>query len=178
MIINRKIKNGNNEYLIKKLLQEDESDLQELNERCLDYYYIVEGRKPIASAAYEILNELPPGKEMKDKFVLGVYNNESKMIAVIDIIKDYKVEKEWAIGLLMIDLDERGKRLGTKLHDFLIEWVSDYQTKSFRIGVVEENINALGFWRKLGYSEIDRINMKLGNKDNVIIVMKYNIVQI
>lgn len=173
MSLNKMIKNGSHEFLVKVLSSEDESDLQKLNERCTDYYSIVEGRLPTDKAAYEILNDLPPNKEMKDKFVFGVYDCNSDLIAVIDIIRDYKIEREWAIGLMMIDPRERGKGLGSKLHHFLKEWVSDYQAQSFRIGVVEDNLNAIHFWSKLGYKEIDRVNMKLGNKDNIVIVMKY-----
>ena len=174
MSFKRKIKIGGREYLIKELSAEDGDSLQKLCERCVDYYEIVEGRLPPKSAGYEILNDLPPNKEMKDKFVLGAYDN-SNLIAVIDIIRDYKKEKEWTIGLMMIDPFFRGKGLGFKLHNFLIEWVSDYQVESFRIGVVDENGNALNIWQRLGYQEIDRVTMKLGNKDKVVIVMKYNI---
>ncbi len=171
----RKIKIGSMEYLIKQLVSEDESDLQKLSERCNDYYQIVEGIEPTKNAAHEILYELPPNKEMKDKFVLGVYDSHANLIAVIDIIKGYKTEKEWMIGLMMIDPNERGKGLGRELHHFLIDWVSDYQAETFRIGVVEDNRNAFNFWSKLGYKEIDRVNLKLGNKDNVVIVMRYDL---
>lgn len=175
MNFKKEIKNGSSEYLIKELHQEDERDLQILNEKCIDYYMNIEGRQSIISTGRELLNELPPNKKLRDKFVFGVYNNNYNLIAVIDIIKDYKIEKEWTIGLMLIDPSERGKGLGSILHNFLIELVSDYHASKFRLGVVEENQMALNFWTKLGYKEIDRVIIKLGNKDKNVIVMNYYI---
>jgi len=176
MRFNKNFFNDSNEYLIKELSLIDIDSLQKLCERCADYFEIVEGRYPTENAGYEILTELPPNMEMKDKFVLGVYDNHSSLISVVDIVKGYKVEREWALGLMMIDPLVRGKGLGNKLHNLLLEWVAEYKAESIRIGVVEENKNALFFWKKLGYKEIDRVTMTLGNKENTVIVMKYNIV--
>lgn len=175
MNFTRRFNFNNSEYFINELTLEDVDSLQELCERCVDYYEIVEGRDPTENTGYEILTELPPNKQMKDKYVLGVYDNNSRLISVIDIVRGFKVEKEWALGLMMIDPIARGKGLGTKLHNFLLEWLAEYQAESIRIGVVEENKNALSFWKKLGYKEIDRVTMELGNKENTVIVMKYNI---
>lgn len=166
---------NNSEYFIKELTLDDVDSLQELCERCVDYYEIVEGRDPTENTGYEILTELPPNKLMKDKYVLGVYDNNASLISIIDIVKDYKVEREWALGLMLIDPLLRGKGLGRKLHNLLLEMIAEYKAESIRIGVVEENKNALIFWKNLGYKEIDRVTMELGNKENTVIVMKYNI---
>lgn len=175
MNFTRRFNFNNSEYLINELTLEDVDSLQELCERCVDYYEIVEGRDPTENTGYDILTELPPNKEMKDKHVLGVYDNNSSLISIIDIVKDYKAEREWALGLMLIDPILRGKGLGRKLHNLILEMIVEYQAESIRIGVVEENKNALSFWKKLGYKEIDRVTMELGTKENTVIVMKYNI---
>lgn len=173
MSFERKIQNGNKEYTIRQLSIKDEKDVQQLCEHCSDFFMIVEGRLPQKNAGYEILTELPPNKDVKDKFVFGIYNDDSNLIAAIDLIRNFKIEKEWTLGLMMIDTSERGKGLGKRLHGFVKEWTSIFQAHSLRIGVVSDNQSAYKFWSSLGYTEVDRISMKFGEKDNIVIVMNY-----
>lgn len=173
MNFNKTIKNANSEYLIRQLNYQNEEELQILNEKCADYFILIEGRQSIDGIGHELLNELPPDKTLRDKLVFGVYKDGVNLIAVIDIIKDYKLEKEWTIGLLLIDPSERDKGLGSTIHNFLVDLLAAYQANTFRIGVVVENQRALNFWAKLGYQEIDRVNIKVGNRDRKVIVMNY-----
>jgi ribosomal protein S18 acetylase RimI-like enzyme len=167
----RKFKLLENDYFIRILGAEDEETLQHLCERCMDYYEIVEGRLPEKDAGHEILNDLPPAKEFKDKHVLGCFNENNILIAVIDIIADYPDQGEWIIGLLMIDPKERGRGLGKVLHEFIKSYVLMHKADKLRIGVVLENIKAYSFWKSLGYYKIKRVNMRCGNKDNDVVVM-------
>ena len=175
MNIESKFKLLENDYFIKLLGTEDEEIVQHLCERCIDYYEIVEGSLPEKDAGLEILNDLPPGWESKDKHVFGCFNEHNLLIAVIDIIADYPHKGEWIIGLLMIDPKERGKGLGRVLHEFIKDYVLMYKADKLRIGVVQENTNATGFWKSLGYDEIKRVNMRNGIKDNVVVVMNLRV---
>ncbi|MBE7720685.1 MAG: GNAT family N-acetyltransferase [Lacrimispora celerecrescens] len=162
---------GQQEYNIRLLSGDDETDLQDLCQRCSDYFELIEGRPPEKDAANSILFDLPPGKEPKDKYVFGIYKEKGALIGVIDIVKDYKVPGEWIIGLLMIDQKERAKRLGRTLHDLIKTWVSQEHGAALRIGVVEENKGAYKFWEKMGYAELDRVKKNYGNKDQTVIIM-------
>lgn len=161
---------GHSEYNIRLLSGDDEISIQDLCERCSDFFELIEGRTPEKDAGHSILSDLPPGKELKDKYVFGVYK-EDFLIAVIDIIKDYKVTGEWIIGLLMIDPNERGNGLGRKLHDLIKTWVSEEHGKALRIGVVEENHGGYKFWCEMGYFEVDRVKITYGNKEHTVIIM-------
>jgi GNAT superfamily N-acetyltransferase len=173
MDLNQKIQHRNRDYYIRKLSIEDSGEVQRLCERCSDFYMLTEGGPPQRNEGYNILTELPPKKELKDKFVFGIYDDECCLIAVIDLVRDYKAKNEWMLGLFMIDPCERGKGLGKRLHEFTKQWVSSSQGDKLRIGVVEDNLNALKFWSGLGYTEIDRVKLTLGSKVNTIIVMNY-----
>jgi GNAT superfamily N-acetyltransferase len=166
-----KIKLPTKDYSIRVLRSQDEEIVQLLCERCLDYFEIVEGRPPEKDAGHEILNDLPEGKDFKDKHVFGCFNESDKLIAVVDIIEDYPVKGEWIIGLLMIDPEERGKGLGKALHEYIRDYVLVNGADKLRIGVVEGNEKAYRFWSALGYYEVKRITMKNGNKDNIVVVM-------
>ena len=167
------VTNLDNEYSIKILSKEDENKVQELCEKCSDFFMLIEGRLPEKNAGYEILNDLPPKKELKDKYVFGVYKDSTYLVAVVDFVKDYKIIGEWLIGLLMIDPSERGKGLGERIHDFLKNTVMEFHAHKLRIGVVEENHRAYNFWIGLGYIEVNRVNVKYGNNHQTVIVMNY-----
>ncbi len=173
MLIKNKIA-GNSEYNIRLLSVDDEIEIQGLYERCSDFSELVESRTPEKDAGRSVLFDLPPGKELKDKYVFGVYK-EDVLISVIDIVKDYKIDGEWIIGLLMIDPSERGNGLGRKLHDIIKAWVSEEQGRLLRIGVVEENHRGHKFWLEMGYVEVDRVKMICGNKEHTVIVMNLDI---
>ncbi len=162
---------GQKEYKIRRLSGENVIEVQSLCERCSDFSELTEGRPPEACAGNDILFDLPLGKELKDKYVFGVFNEKDVLIAVIDLVKDYKVIGEWIIGLLMIDPSERGNGLGRKIHELIMNWVSKEKGRKLRIGVVEENYRGYQFWREMGYFEIDRVKSTYGNKEHTVIVM-------
>jgi ribosomal protein S18 acetylase RimI-like enzyme len=171
MLQEYKINIGNNEYTIRLLSCVDEFSVQALCERCSDFSMLIEGRLPENYAGHEILFDLPPNKDLKDKFVFGAYKENDFLIAIIDLVKDYKVNGEWTLGLMMIDPNERGNGLGRRLHEFAKALVLESKGKSLRIGVVEENKRAYKFWVEMGYTEVNRVKAKYGNKEHVIIVM-------
>lgn len=162
---------GSSEYNIRLLSADNENEVQSLCERCLDFWELTDGRPPEKDAGHSILFDLPPDKELKDKYVIGVYNENNILIAVIDIVKDYKAAGEWMIGLLMIDPGERGNSLGRKLHDLIKGWVREEQGSVLRIGVIKENIRGYKFWCEMGYAEIDRVDRTYGLKEHIVIVM-------
>jgi GNAT superfamily N-acetyltransferase len=164
------------EHYIKLLSKDDMEIVQSFCERCTDYYEIVHGTLPPSNSAEEILIELPPGKDEKDKYVLGVFNSNDLLVGIVDIVKDYPVEKEWIIGLLMIDPSERRIGLASKVHDFLVEWTTCMGAEKLRIAVAEQNVDAMKFWVSLGYKELKRISsVKIGEKENTLIVMNYHL---
>lgn len=171
MLNGKKIIIGNSEYNIRILSGDNENEVQNLCERCSDFSELTDGRPPEKDAGYSILFDLPPDKEMKDKNVFGVYNEVNILVAVIDMVKDYKAVGEWMLGLLMIDPSERGNSLGRKLHDLIKSWVMEEHGSVLRIGVVKENIRGYKFWCEMGYVEVDRVDRTYGLKEHIVIVM-------
>ncbi|MCT4594548.1 MAG: GNAT family N-acetyltransferase [Anaeromicrobium sp.] len=161
------------DYIIKIINSDYEDILQQLCERCSDYFQIERDDCPSINEGYEILNMLPPDKKYSDKFVFGVFNKKSYLVGVVDIVKDYPVKGEYMLGLMLIDPIERGRGLGKKLHHFLIEWSINLEADKLRIGVVEKNYKAYEFWKSRGYEEVKRTKLKHGNKENNVIVMNY-----
>jgi GNAT superfamily N-acetyltransferase len=162
-------------YAVKLLSSSGQADIQSLCERCADFYLMHQGQLPQDDAWYEILFDLPPNKELEDKYVFGVYNKENVLIAIVETIKDYKETGEWIISLMILDPQERGKGLGEKIHEWVKHWIAEKDGNALRLGVIEEHSRGYSFWCKMGYAEIDRVPLRYGEKEHIMIVMKMSI---
>lgn len=140
-----------NDDKIRILKTEDVDDIQSLCMRCFEFSLLVEGALPQADAGQNILTALPPGKEANDKYVFGVYDGPI-LIAVIDLIRNYPRDREWYIGLLMIDPQYRAKHLGTTLTNWILNVVSEHGGHQVKLGVVKDNTAGLAFWKKMGFN--------------------------
>ncbi|HHY64973.1 MAG TPA: GNAT family N-acetyltransferase [Clostridiaceae bacterium] len=162
---------NNKQFAVRLLNSADENLVQDLCERCSDYYLLAEGRLPDKKAGHGILSDLPPGKESSDKFVYGVFNPDNVLVAVADIVRNYREEGEWMLGLLLIDPNERGSGLGRIIHEYIKNMVREQGGVKIRIGVLEDNIRAVKFWTGLGYSEVGRVRLTYGDKEHDVIIM-------
>lgn len=154
---------------------DDIISVDQLCNECEDYFLMVNGAPHTKEDSEEILAALPPEKELKDKFVLGIFYKE-ELIGVIDLIKDYPVIDQWIIGLFLLKEKDRNKGIGKLVHNALIEMVLKDSGKSLTLGVVKENIKGLKFWEDLGYKTIKETDVTLGDKVKKAYVMVMELV--
>lgn len=166
---------NNEKYIIRNLNIKDKNIIQKLCEDCTDYYNIVSGEEPKEDTWKEILEDLPPNKTYEEKYVLGIFKDKN-LVAIVDLVRDYPDKGEWIFGLLLIHPRERRKGLGEKINGLISNMVKDNKGTKLRIGVVEDNSKALNFWRNIGYLEVKRVNLTIGNKENIVIVMNHSVV--
>jgi len=148
------------DYKIKSLTFDKLKSIKILNLKCSDYYILHDGVLPSKKEALEIFSDLPPGKNYEDKFVLGIYKNRNELVGIIDIVKNFPVDGEWMLGLLLIEPEERNNGLGKLIHEALVQWAITLGSKSFRIGVIEDNYKGKKFWGDLGYLKIKEMTRK------------------
>ena len=130
--------------------------LQELFERCTDFHELSEGAPTRPTAGPEELAMLPPGKDLADKFPFGVYAAPGRMVGYLELMRDYPTEHEWWVGLLLFDPAVRRQGLGGRIFRAAAEWVSAQGGSMIRLGVLEQNPDALRFWRRQGFHELHR----------------------
>ncbi|MFB0921548.1 MAG: GNAT family N-acetyltransferase [Oscillospiraceae bacterium] len=167
-MLNITLKDG---YSIRLLTEADRSEVLALCARCGDYYQLHCGVLPAEREVDEIFLDLPDGKGYEDKFVLGVSSAQNKLVGVIDIIRDYPIQGEWMLGLMLLDPAKRGNGLGKAVHSALVEWAKRLGATSFRIGVIEENKNGQAFWAAMGYRKLKEVSMALLEKTHTVDVM-------
>lgn len=89
---------------------------------------------------------IPAGLAYIDLFCIR--NAEGKMVAIIGINKQF-------IEMLFVHPDERGKGFGKQLIQFAIQ-----KYKANKVDVNDQNEQALGFYRKMGFAIIGREEFK------------------
>jgi diamine N-acetyltransferase len=153
--------------------QPDEmSALQSVLEAAPAYFETITGTPPGNAEAQSTYTALPPGKDYDDKRVWGLYSGEA-MIGCADVIRGYPVREKAIIGLLL--LAERWQRRGLGrafallIEKMIAEWP---EIATLRIGVVDRNVGALEFWRKLGYIETGEVKHILAFAGEVIVLEK------
>jgi RimJ/RimL family protein N-acetyltransferase len=160
-------------YRVKHVLPEDIDALQALLENSSDYSQLVTGLPPGPSAAYSLLTECPAGKTPDDKFVIGLSTERQDLIGVLDIIRDYPVQNDWWLGLLL-DPAYRGQGLGQRVFRAFEQWVRQHDARRICLGVVEQNQRAYRFWQTMGFEPVERRPAKqFGKAEHVVIVMAY-----
>ncbi len=166
----------NHEYRIKLITENEINEAFELCKNCADYYLMDTGRLPCKDDVLGIFAELPPQKTLDDKYIVGMFNINDKLVGLMDIVKDYPEKSVWMLGLLLIHTDVRKKGLGKAFYHEVVKLVKNNNGKVVRIGVYEENESALNFWKSIGFREVKRVDIENTNKQvKSVIVMNCSI---
>lgn len=166
------------DFMVKFLDKGDTEVLQELFEECKDFSLLVEGVPPSPNAAQEALYSLPEGKEVCDKFVLGLFDNNNSLLAMIESIRTYPHQQSWWIGLMMVAPDERGRGLGSCFYRAFEDWVLAQDCLQISLGVVEINTLGLRFWKRMGFEVIKKTALRtFGIRNHSVYVLTRKIIE-
>jgi RimJ/RimL family protein N-acetyltransferase len=133
----------------------DADMLQALFERCSEFFVLTEGGAPGPGHAVAELESRAKGKTDEDTFCLGVFRDD-RLVGFVHMTRDYPKPEEWWLGFLILDADVRGGGLGAEVHDALLSWATANGSRVMWLGVLEQNVRAERFWRRMGYRERER----------------------
>ena len=158
-------------YRIVPLSPVDEERILDFLVECEDYQLMESGRSVQPGDALAYLYDLPPMKPLNDKFTFAVEQN-SRIVAILDLMRGYRDCNSWWIGLLLLSPSMRGKGLGRKIVDYLVKNLSALGVHQIQLAVLEENSAGYAFWQKMGFQQIE-INhgRRHGNKIHNLLVM-------
>ena len=152
---------------------EDMPDLQALLERSADFFYLIEGQPPGPDAARSLEIEGPPGWSLKKKILIGVKDQNSSLIAIIEGMRDYPEDGIFWIGLLLIDPFKRSQGLGERIMNGFEGWARAQGARQVRLGVADVNRKAMRFWQRIGFELVSKTGPTfLGQNEHVIYRMK------
>lgn len=157
---------------IKPINRKYEKEVMQVFKANQAYFEIVEGKMPDQSSLEEFFTDIPPGKSLSDKSLFGIFE-ANQLIGVLDLLKNYPDQQTWFLGLLMLS-DHKGKGIGRAVVQFACKEAAQYGAKYLRIGVIEDNVDAMGFWRAMGFVMVKTTQpMQFGQKwSRVHVLMK------
>ncbi|MCB0663672.1 MAG: GNAT family N-acetyltransferase, partial [Saprospiraceae bacterium] len=124
-------------------------------------YFLFQDQRPVDVETVRAFfyGPLPPGKSYEEKVLMGAYF-EDTLIAIFDFLKDWPEEKNWAIGLMVVDEKWRGKGVGKELLTDLGGFFRINSVNKLRLGVLADNQPARSFWfannfNFIGHTELD-----------------------
>jgi len=130
-------------------------ELQSLFDRCADYVEAVSGEPPISTEAEEALSPLPLGENV-EQVAVGIYDRQTALVGFVDMVRDYPMQNDWWLRLLMLDPGVRNRGLGSRIYHACADWIGLEAGRTVWIGVVDENHGAQRFWHRLGFTEVRR----------------------
>ena len=138
-------------YLVQRIQRRDVAEVFELCRKNRLYY---EYCPPFVSeqSIVKDMHQLPPDKQMEDKYYLGYYEGQ-KLIAVLDLIMDYPDQSTAFIGFFMTDVSVQNNGIGSGIIEELCGYLSRAGIAKVRLGWVKGNPQAEHFWRKNGFTE-------------------------
>lgn len=132
----------------------NDSDVPQIYELCKNNRIYYKYCPPFVSeeSICKDMSALPPNKSPEDKFYVGYFDNE-KLIAVLDLIREYPVKDTVFIGFFMVDISAQNKGVGSEIIAELCLCLQKYNYSHVRLGWVEGNKQAESFWHKNGFEE-------------------------
>ena len=136
-------------YKIKKISEEDISDVYNLCKANTKYYEYAK-TEPTKRNLTEVISQLPVGTGPENKYFVGFYDND-KLIAILDLITKYPNVDNAFIGWFMVDVHLQRKGLGSELFADIRSSLKAQGYNHLRLGVIENNVEAINFWTKQGF---------------------------
>jgi GNAT superfamily N-acetyltransferase len=164
-------------YQVRQVSQDDKRLIRKLGERCLEHIELHYGSPPDPEQLIrDLLSDLPPGKELGDKFGLGLFDG-GRLVGGVDVVRDYPEPREWYLGLMLLDPEHRNRGLGAKLLAALVRWLRSQDVDFLRLAVSEHNESGLRFWTRQGFEPVKQVLAEFGNKRSVFHVMRLTLSQ-
>jgi ribosomal protein S18 acetylase RimI-like enzyme len=138
-------------YTVRLAEPNDEPQIQALFESDPDYFRLVQGAPPGPVEAKDLFNELPEGKDHRDKFIYIGFDRHSALAVVIDLLRNYPNDETWFVGLIFVAPERRDMGLGTRLIDAICEHVKDQGGHAVCLGVDRRNIHARALYERTGF---------------------------
>ncbi|WHA09445.1 GNAT family N-acetyltransferase [Enterococcus montenegrensis] len=140
------------DYKLKILTNQDLPAITTLCQEASDYMTLATGQSNPAKEAQDLLTSLPPQKKVEDKTLYGIFNNQNRLIGVLDLVKDHPTPKAWMIGLLLLTPKMRDQEIGKHVHDQIMAQIKAAGGTEIRLGILKNNPRAQKFWQRQGYT--------------------------
>lgn len=138
------------QYKVRKITESDISAVYRLAKTNRRYYRYL-GRIPTRESLTEIISEVPEGASVKSKHFVGFYDDDERLVAVMDLITGYPESDDAFIGWLMVDGDMQGKGVGSGIFADVRAAMKAAGYDYMSLAVIKKNEEAVKFWESQGF---------------------------
>lgn len=122
-----------------------------------DYYTLVNGESPDERDVAEFQTDVAPGRSVGEMLKLGIESVDGRLVGIADVAPGYPGPDTWYIGLLLIEPSARRSGAGLVAFEWIRAAAQGQGARRILISVLEENVAALDFWRRLGFVVLHRL---------------------
>lgn len=161
-------------FRLNPLTADDGPAVARLFEASADYFQIVLGRPPRTSDAQAVYHDGPEdGRAPDGKLLFGIrLPDDEALVGVLDVFADYPDPGVWYIGLVLLEPLARTRGLGRSVVETFAHDARRHGATELQINVVEQNVAAISFWTRLGFTEMRRWRQRYGERESVFIRMR------
>lgn len=167
---NFSIESFSKKYTVRELKEKDISIILSL---CKSNPVYFEYCPPMINEAgvLEDMFALPPQKSLEDKYYVGYFEND-KLIAILDLIKDYPNVNTAFIGLFMVDAAIQKKGIGSFIIKELFRYLKEENYRYVELAWVKGNKQSESFWMKNGFEIIEE---RQDQNEHKVIKSRFNL---
>lgn len=160
-------------YEIIDVSMQNVHQVMEIYNSNYDYFMLSDGEPANMENCLLDIAAIPSDFNTKNKKYIGIWKHR-KIIAILDFLMGYPDKKCCWIGLLLVDAKWHGKGTGTEIINAFVKASILSGYSHIQLGVLDTNKKAIAFWKRLGFLEIRKSNIKRPNKPdwNVIVMEK------
>jgi ribosomal protein S18 acetylase RimI-like enzyme len=140
-----------------------------------DYNLLVEGVPPTAVHVEEFFTSVPPGYTVDDLFPLGFFAGQEP-IGVGGVLRRWNTPNKAIIGLLVFVPAWRGSGMGRAAVEHIEALARNWAgIDRLRVAVLVNNVDALAFWRKVGFADTGEVKPKYAAYVDDIVIFEKSI---
>ncbi len=138
-------------YNVRKLTEADVSDVFAMAKGNHRFYRAL-GVKPSRSRLTEITSNVPNKTEGNEKYLVGFYDKENALVAVLDLICGYPNPHDAFIGWFMVDAPLQRKGIGSQIFADVRASMKAQGFDRLEVACPKASEAGLAFWQAQGFA--------------------------
>ena len=138
------------EYAVRRITEADIADVYNLCNSNRRYYRSLNER-PSRQRLTEVISELPESADKSQKYFVGFWDKEEKLIAVLDLITGYPEKTDAFIGWFMVDAAFQKQGIGSQLFADVRAAMKAQGFEKLTLECPPTSEEALKFWQNQGF---------------------------
>jgi len=147
------IKGQLDEYEIANITSENFEQIFNVYDTNQDFFVLTQGEKATIKSSIGDIEALPPNCAFDQKVYIGIWKN-GEAVGVLDLIENYPKQSDFWIGLLLVHGNLHGSGLGGKIVNSVLNAAKQVGYKTAQLGVVDNNVKAINFWQRHGFTTL------------------------